>query len=137
MRTSPIGHRPPELVDRRKFNAAFVRALLAAGFVSGCGSSPTSPTSPSTPNPPNPAGGVVGTVSANHPAPHVAMITAAQLAAAAPIELGISNGMHTHTVTLTGAEVAQIAAGTRVQVTSSTDPHSDGTGAHNHVVTFN
>jgi hypothetical protein len=137
MPTSPTGHRPPELVDRRTFNAAFVRALLAAGFVSRCGSSPTSPTSPATPNPTTPPGSVTGAVSANHPQPHLAIITASQLAAAAPIVVDITNGMHTHTVTLTGAEVAQIAAGMRVQITSSTNTHSDGTGPHNHVVTFN
>jgi hypothetical protein len=137
MQTSLSGHRPPELVDRRQFNAAFSRVLLAAAFVSGCGSSPTSPTSVATPNPTNTAGNVLGTVSANHPAPHVAIITAAQLAARAAIVLDISNGLHSHTVTLTGAQVEQIASGTRVSIASSTDPHSNGMDPHNHMVTFN
>lgn len=88
-------------------------------------------------HPTNAAGNVVGTVAANHEGPHVAIITAAQLAAAAPIVMDISNGLHGHTVTLTGAQVGQIAAGTRVSVTSSTDPHSNGMGPHSHMVTFN
>ena len=136
MQTSPTGHRPPELVDRRRFNVAFSRVLVAAAVVSGCGSSPTSPTNVATPNPTNTAG-AAGTVSANHAAPHVAIITAAQLAARAAIVLDISNGLHSHTVTLTGAQVEQIAAGTRVSIASSTDPHSNGMDPHNHMVTFN
>jgi hypothetical protein len=137
MLTSPTDHRSPELADRRQFNALFVRAMLAAGVVSGCGGSPTDPTSLAPPNPTNTAGSAVGSVSGNHPAPHVAIITATQLAAAAAIELDISNGLHSHTVTLTGAEVGQIAAGTRVSITSSTNPHSNGTDPHNHTETFN
>ena len=137
MLTSPSGHRPPALADRRQFNAAFLRALLAAGVGSRCGGSPTHPTNLPTPTPTNTSGDVVGTVSGNHPAPHVAIITATQLAAAAAIVLDISNGLHSHTVTLTGAEVAQIAVGTRVSITSSTDPHSNGLDPHSHTVTFN
>ena len=137
MQTSPTGHRPPQPVDRRQFNAAFSRVLLVAAVVSGCGSSPTNPTSPATANPTNTTGNALGTVSANHQEPHVAIITAAQLAAAAAIVLDISNGLHSHTVTLTGAQVGQIAAGTRVSITSSTNPHSNGMDPHNHTVTFN
>jgi len=107
--------------------------LLAAVIVSGCGSSPTYPTSPEAFNT---AGDVVGIVSDNHDRPHVAIISAAQLAAAAPIDLNISNGLHSHTVVLTGAQVGQIAAGTQVSVTSTTDPHSNGMDRHSHSVTF-
>jgi hypothetical protein len=137
MQASPAGHTPPELLDRRQFNAAFSFVLLAAAVVSGCGTSPTNPTPVATPNPRNTGGSVAGIVSANHQAPHVAVITAAQLAAAEAVALDISNGLHSHTVTLTGAQVRQIAAGTRVSETSSTDPHSNGTDPHNHTVTFN
>jgi hypothetical protein len=137
MQTSPTGHRPPELVDRRRFNAAFSRALLAAAVVSGCGGSPTNPTSQPTPGPTKTAGDAVGSVSETHPAPHVAIVTAAQLAAAGAIVLDMSNGLHSHTLTLTGAQVGQIAAGTRVSITSSTNPHSNGMDPHNHTVTFN
>ena len=136
MQTSPTGQRSPELAHRRPFTAALSRVLLAATIISGCGSSPTSPPTP-TPTPTNTAGSVVGTVGGNHQAPHVAIITAAQLAAAAAIVLDISNGLHSHAVTLTGAQVGQIAAGTRVFVTSSTNSHSNGMDPHSHAVTFN
>jgi hypothetical protein len=69
--------------------------------------------------------------------PHVAVITTAQLSAGAAITLDISNGLHSHTVSLTAAQVVQIAAGARMSVVSSVNPHSDGTGAHEHTVTFN
>ena len=134
MQTSPTG-RTPELADRRHFRTALSGVLVAAAIVSGCGSSPTSPTSPETPSPT--AANVVGTVEENHERPHVAIITAAQLAAAAAIVMDISNGLHSHTVKLTGAQVGQIASRTRVSVTSSTDPHSNGMDPHNHTVTFN
>ena len=90
MQTSPTGHRPPELADRRQFNTALSRVLLAAAIVSGCGGSPTSPTSPQAPTPTNTAGTVAGTVAANHDRPHVAIITAAHEVSAAhlnPTEL--------------------------------------------------
>jgi hypothetical protein len=135
MQTSPTEHRPPELADRRQFSASLSRVLLAAAVISGCAGSPTSPTS--SPTPTNTAGNVAGTVAANHEAPHVAIITAAQLAAPAAIVLDISNGHHSHTLDLTAVQVGQIAAGTRVFVISSTDPHSNGRDPHNHAVTFN
>jgi hypothetical protein len=69
-----------------------------------------------------------GVVSGNHPLPHVAVITAAQLSAGIGIILDISNGLHSHTVTLTGV---------RVSVESSTDTHSGGGDPHSHMVTFN
>jgi hypothetical protein len=136
MRTSPTGHIPPELADRRQFTAAISAVLLAAAIVSGCGGSPAAPTSAQTP-PTNTPGNVVGSVGANHERPHAAVITAAQLAAAAAIVINISNGLHSHTVALTGAQVGLIAAGTPVSTTSSMDPHSNGTDPHSHTVTFN
>jgi hypothetical protein len=80
---------------------------------------------------------IVGSVSWNHPLPHVAVITAAQLSARVGLILDISNGLHSHTVTLTGAQVMQIASGGRVSVKSSTDTHSHGGNPHRHTVTFN
>lgn len=138
MQPSQTGHMRPELADRRQFNTALSGVLIAALIVSACGGgNPASPTSPvPTPTPAPTAGTVAGTVSANHERPHVAIITAAQLAAGAPIVLDISNGLHSHSVSLTGAQVGQIAAGTRVTVTSSMDPHSNGMDPHNHMVTF-
>ena len=69
--------------------------------------------------------------------PHFAVITTAQLSAGAAITLDMSNGLHSHTASLTAAQVAQIAAGARMSVASSVNPHSDGTGVHGHTVTFN
>jgi hypothetical protein len=60
------------------------------------------------------------------------VITAAQLTASNAINLDIRGSSdHPHTVTLTAAEVASIAANTRVTKESSTD------AAHSHSVTFN
>ncbi|HEY0284350.1 MAG TPA: hypothetical protein VGC23_03105 [Vicinamibacterales bacterium] len=69
--------------------------------------------------------------------PHVAAISAAQLSAGNGIILDISNGLHSHTVTLTGAQVTQIAARASVSVDSSTNTHSNGAEPHAHTVTFN
>jgi len=109
---------------------ALVCVLMAAA--AGCGGSAKSPTAVNTAT-----GNIAGIVDNNHPAPHAAVITAAQLAARAAVTLDISNGLHSHAVALTAVEVGTIAAGGRVFVTSSTNPHSDGTGHHNHGVTFN
>ena len=83
MQTSQTGHMCLELSARRQLNTAFLGVLLAALIVSACGGTPTTPTSPPPPSPTNPAGTVAGIVAANHAMPHVASITAAQLAAAA------------------------------------------------------
>jgi hypothetical protein len=119
----------------RQLTVALTLVLMAgAAIVTGCGSRPTSPSSPPITARP---GDIAGTVSANHAMPHVAVITTAQLSAGAAITLDISNGLHSHTVSLTAAQVVQIAAGARMSVASSVNPHSDGTGAHEHTVTFN
>jgi hypothetical protein len=119
----------------RQVTVALTLVLLAgAAIVTGCGSSPTSPNSPTITAP---TGDIAGTVSANHPMPHVAVITSAQLSAGAAITIDISNTLHSHTVSLTAAEVGRVAAGARVSAASSVNPHSDGTGAHQHTVTFN
>jgi hypothetical protein len=123
---------------RRQFAVALAFVLLGgAAVVTGCGSSPTSPTSPQSTGTPASVGSLYGTVSENHPMAHVAMITAAQLSAGVGITLDISNGSHSHTVNITDADMREIAAKGRVSVTSSQNPHSDGSGAHRHSVTFN
>ena len=101
----------------------------------GCGGGSRSPSSP-TPTPTS-SGDVAGVVADNHPEPHVAVITAVQLGAGAALTLDISNSRHSHTVTLSGAEVTRIAARSRVSVMSSINPHSDGSEPHSHMVTFN
>lgn len=66
------------------------------------------------------------------------MITAAQLSAGDAVSLNIQGqAFHSHTLNLTHTQVRLIAGGCRVSQLSSVDPHSDGSGAHNHAVTFN
>jgi hypothetical protein len=127
-------------LDRRQFSIAAALALLGGATIAiGCGGA-SSNSNNATPVP-SPATGVTGngngSVSGNHERPHTAVITAAQLSAGGGLILDISNGLHSHTVTLTGAQVMQIATGGRVAVISSTNPHSDGSGPHDHQVTFN
>jgi hypothetical protein len=117
------------MLDRREFTLAAVLAMLSGVTItiSGCGSS-----SPSTPTPTTtmPAADKTGTISANHG--HTATITGAQLTAGGDltVELTVGNG-HTHSVSLTGAEVVQIRGNLRVSKESTTN------GGHSHTVTFN
>jgi len=69
--------------------------------------------------------------------PHVASISAAQLSAGNGIILDITNGSHSHSVTLTSAQVMEISAKFRVSLDSSINPHSTGADPHAHTVTFN
>jgi hypothetical protein len=123
------------LLPRRQFVASALTLLGGAAVTIGCGGGPSSTTSP-TPTPTS-SGNIAGAVADNHPDPHIAAITAAQLAAGGALILDISNSRHSHTVTLSGAEVTQIAAKARVSAMSSTNPHSGGSEPHSHMVTFN
>lgn len=125
-----------QTLDRREFTVAAVLAALSGVTItiSSCGGSSGSPTSNPTPSPnptPTPSSGdKSGTISGNHG--HIAVITAARLAAGNGFDLDIQGqATHTHTVTISAAEVTQIAQGTRVAKASSTN---DG---HSHTVTFN
>jgi hypothetical protein len=124
------------LVDRRQFTLASAMAILsgvAITITSACGGGSSSPTAPSTPAPtPTPAasGDKSAVISSNHG--HVGVITAAQLTAGNGISLDIKGSAdHTHTVTLSAAEITSIAANQRVAKESTTD------SAHSHTVTFN
>ena len=122
-------------LDRREFSLAAALAVLSGVSITisacgGGGSSPTggSPTPAPTPTPS--AADKIGQISANHG--HTAVITAARLASPIDINLDIKGTSgHTHTVSLSAAEIGQIAGSTRVTKTSTTD---DG---HSHDVTFN
>lgn len=126
-------------LDRREFTLAAALAALSgvAITISACGGGGGgSPSSPSAPAPPAAGGGggggdKTGVIGSNH-GHGGAVITAAQLAAPSAVSLDIRGAAdHPHTVTLTEAEVAAIAANTRVSKESSSD-----TG-HSHTVTFN
>ena len=134
MRTWQTGHVRPERIGRRQFSIDALALLGGATIAIGCGGGSNGPTSPTATPPP---GENIGVVSGNHPMPHVAALSAAQLSAGVGITLEISNGLHSHTVTLTGAQVRQIADKARVVVESSTNPHSNGAEPHAHPVTFN
>lgn len=83
-------------------------------------------------------GDASGSVAENHPLPHIGVITAAQLSAGEALSLNIQGqAFHSHTLNLTNTQVRLIAAGCRMSQVSSLDTHSDGTGPHNHAVTFN
>ena len=74
----------PELLGRRQFSIAALALLSGATIAIGCGGSsntPTSPTATTTTTPPQ--GQNIGVVSGNHPLPHIAAISAAQLSAGA------------------------------------------------------
>ena len=76
--------------------------------------------------------GKIGTVSTSAGHTHGgAEITGAQLTAGNAITLTLTGAGHTHTVSLSQAELAQISAGTQVSKESSLDQ------AHTHTVTFN
>jgi hypothetical protein len=81
-------------------------------------------------------GSNIGVESGNRPMPHIAAISLAQLSAGNGVILDTSNGLHSHTVTLTDAQVMQIAARASVSVDSSRNTHSNGADPHAHTVTF-
>jgi hypothetical protein len=121
-------------LDRREFTAEAVLAMLSGVAIlvteTACGgSSYSSPTSPA----PQPSGGTddkVGQISNNHG--HSAVVTAAQLLAGNQVQLDIrGTASHTHTVTLSHGDLANISAGATVATTSTT------TNSHDHTVTFN
>ncbi|HET9359014.1 MAG TPA: hypothetical protein VFO58_04655 [Vicinamibacterales bacterium] len=113
-----------EDLTRREFTVETALAMLAGVTITitGCSDDPSS----------GPSGGETGTVSSSAGHSHGgAFISDAQLAAGAAIVLTLTGSGHTHTASLTQAEVVQIAGGTRVVTTSTTDE------LHNHTVTFN
>ncbi|HEX6740112.1 MAG TPA: hypothetical protein VF310_17660, partial [Vicinamibacteria bacterium] len=112
-----------ENVTRRDFTKHSLLALFAGVTVtlSGCGDD-----EPDGPTPVDKA----GTISNNHG--HVATITAARQTTGAAFDLDImGTATHTHTVSLTAAQVVQVRNGTQLVVTSTT------TNSHQHTVTFN
>lgn len=134
------GLRMSRLINARPLSIALPFMLLTmAVVISACGGSGDSIAPPAPPPPPPPATvtNVSGVIGTNHPLPHTVVITAAELTAGVGLTRDIQGqAFHSHTIVLTSAMISQIAAKVRVSVESSTDPHSDGTGAHSHTVTF-
>lgn len=124
-----------ELLNRREFTSATVMALLGGVTVTVMGCSSGSSNNPMTPSNPGGSGDRTGAVADNHG--HTATITSAQVSAGQAITLNIrGTGDHPHTVGISTAELAQIAAGQQVAKTSSVD-QSVSSGPHGHTVTFN
>ena len=123
----------PVEFGRREFTVAAVLAALCGVTitVSGCGGGGGgSPSAPSNPTPSTGPGDKAGNISANHG--HTVVITAAQLTAAAAVNLQLTVGDgHIHTVALSASEVGQVAGGSRVSRESTSD------SGHSHTVTFN
>ena len=120
-------------LDRRELTRRSLLAMLSgvAITISGCGGSSGGSGGPGSPTPP--ADGEVASISANHG--HSARITAAELTAGGQLtlSLGTSVGVpeHSHSVSLTSAEVVSIRDGGRVSKISTTED------AHQHTVSFN
>lgn len=114
------------MLTRRELSVQAALLLLGGATItiSGCGggggtSTPSGSTDRSA-----------SLISANHS--HAAVITGAQLTAAAGLTLDIQGGAtHSHTVELTGAEILDIRNGVKVTKTSSSS------FSHTHDVTFN
>ncbi len=119
-------------LDRRQFTLAAALAALSgvAITISACGGGGGSSSSPAAPTGTGGTGDKVGQISNNHG--HSAVITGAQLTAGGALNLDIQGtATHTHGVSLTGAEIASIAAGQRMAKESTTQE------SHSHTVTFN
>jgi hypothetical protein len=117
-------------IDRREFTLRSLLAMLSGVTitVSGCGGGGGG--SPTQPNPQPSSGDKVANISFNHG--HTAVIHAAELSAGGALTLDIrGQADHPHTVQLTAAEVASIAAGREVGKGSSEQDN------HTHTVTFN
>jgi hypothetical protein len=110
-------------MDRREFTVGAAWALLGGAAITiGCGGgSPTESTPPVTDS--------AGLINSNHG--HSATITAAQLMAGGALQLDIrGTAGHTHSVSLTAAEVVNIRNGSVIVTETSKTSHS-------HTVTFN
>ena len=103
----------------------FLLQLMGGGWaLAGCGGGGSSYTAPP---PPGPAGGCVATIAGNHG--HVLSIPAADLNSTFDKTYDIlGTATHSHSVTFTAAQLAQLKAGMTVQVTTTT------TLAHDHAI---
>lgn len=104
-------------------------ALFTAGITVSCADSSSDGNGSSDDSSPT-CGAADCAISSNHG--HTVEITQAQLDAASAVTLTLTVGnSHTHSLDLTAAEVQDIADGTTVSATSSSD------SGHTHTVTFN
>ncbi len=108
----------------------FLVQLVGSGWVlggAGCGGGGGYDAPSPAPAPPPAGGGCAATIAGNHG--HTLAISAADLNSAVDITYDIHGSAdHTHSVTFTAAQLAQLKAGNTVVVTSST------TFAHDHSI---
>lgn len=130
-----VGLKPDPLTRTGQGRRAFIGAAAAALFagvaiqITGC--------STEDKEDPGSAGANTGVVFGNHPTPHKAVITKAQLDAGGGVTLDIQGSSdHGHSVTLNAEQVAAIKAGAHAMTSSTTYTPSGGTG-HAHEVMFN
>lgn len=111
---------------RRTFLGTAAAALFAGALIqiTGCSTDDKEDAAP--------AGNLNGSISDNHPSPHKAVITKAQIDAGGAVTLDIKGAAgHTHTVTFTADQVADIKSGAMAMALSTS------TEAHQHTVMFN
>jgi Mrp family chromosome partitioning ATPase len=115
-------------MNRREFTVEAALLLLGGTVITitgcggGAGSSPTAASAP-------PLKDAVGDISANHG--HAAVITAARLGETGTLDLDIrGTASHSHMVSLSDAEIANIRMGLPVAKQSSGNSHT-------HMVAFN
>jgi hypothetical protein len=117
---------------RRTFIGAAAAALFAGVVIQITGCS----TEDDTGNP-GAGGAKTGAVLSNHPAPHKAVITKAQLDAGGGLTLDIQGSSdHSHSLTLSADQVTTIKGGGHVMIDSTSTTPPGGT-AHAHSVMFN
>jgi hypothetical protein len=123
------GSLPTGGLGRREFLGAAAAALFAGVVIQITGCTDGNPASSQ-----GGSGDITGTIDENHPAPHKAVITKAVLDAGGAVDLDIQGSAnHSHTVSLTADQVAQIKAKLMVMLNCS----SGGSPSHVHMVMFN
>jgi len=111
-------------ITRKMFLVQLAGGAWALGGA-GCGGGGDAP-APAPPPPPQ-GGGCVATIAGNHG--HVLAIPAADLNSAVAMTYDIAGSAdHTHSVTFSAAQLAQLKAGSTVSVTTTT------TLSHNHAI---
>ncbi|HKP94734.1 MAG TPA: hypothetical protein VJ385_03155 [Fibrobacteria bacterium] len=117
-------------IGRREFIGAAAAALFAGVVIqiTGCGTDDDGGDDASA------DGSATGSISDNHPAPHKAVVTKAQIDAGGAVSLDIQGSAnHSHTVQLSAADMATLKARNHVMATST----SGGADPHTHMVMFN
>lgn len=116
----------PRAVTRRQFSLDAALALVAGCVITvaeGCGSK----SSPASPTPVD----IAAEIATNHTPPHTTSVTGAQIAAGNAVTLNlVGAATHTHTVTLSQADLLSLKNKQVVTRDSTNDAN------HTHAITF-